>query len=306
VLEQVLQDYLTQENLQNSRIAVACSAGIDSLALLAALISIHPQEQIICLHLDHGLRAESSKAHDYLENFCATHRIQFIGKSYSLGQLSSDENTLRQARYDFFLEVCFANQVKDLFLAHNLNDQAETVLFRLFRGTNSAGLTGIANKRDHQGLTLHRPLLKVSRQEITDYAQEHQLQFIEDSSNSDVNYARNRIRLNILPEALLINPAVLNNLSLVSEIINEEQKYFAELINSELIELGPLPWSLESFRQKPSTIQRKILEQCFTPNIAFVNQFLKAIAEGGFHRINYKNQKFFTIKQKKIFLEQGL
>ena len=89
-------------------------------------------------------------------------------------------------------------------------------------------------------------------------------------------------------------------------MISEEQEYIRIQEMAYRESLGTLPWDLERFRSLPRLIQRKILEQVFTPNIAFCNDFLEAVAKGGFHRINFKQAKFFTIKQKQIHLEEDI
>lgn len=303
-LDQVLAQYLdayikSSEDL----IAVACSGGIDSLVLLDALKGLYPANLIYCLHLDHGLRKDSPLAIDFLDEYCKKNSIKFIYKQYKFGELKADEDTARKKRYGFFEEVCLQNGIKNLFLAHNLNDQAETVLFRLFRGTNSAGLQGIAPKRMLNGqITIHRPLLELSRLVIEEYAKLQKLEYIEDSSNQDLKYARNRIRSEILPHALEINSKALENIQLSSQIIKEEQDYLNSIIEKHLIELGDLPWDLNQFRTLDRILQRKILERTFTTNISFVNDFLEAIKQGGFHKINFAKDKFFVIKQKQIYL----
>lgn len=303
-VEQDLEAYLSKLDAPyaNSKLAVACSAGIDSLVLLRALQNF--SANLYCLHLDHALRSDSHLAREFLDDYCKSHKIHFIVKELKPGDLQANEKSARDARYAFFIEACLQAGIKDLFLAHNLNDQAETILFRIFRGTNTAGLQGIPSSRElSPQLTIHRPLLQTPRQVIKEYAHSNQLNFIEDSSNEDIRYSRNRIRKRILPEAEIINAQYLNNIQTLSELINEEQDFFSDCVDEALKKLGDLPWPLEIFKTFKRSIQRKILEKFFTTNISFVNDFLEAITQGGFHRINFSKDKYFTIKQKQIHLE---
>lgn len=300
----VLEEYLSAHvKSSENPIAVACSAGMDSLSLLHALKSIYTPQLIYCLHLDHGLREDSSLAVSFLDQYCKSHSLNFIYKQFKRGELKADENTARKMRYEFFEQACLKNEIEILFLAHNLNDQAETILFRLFRGTNTSGLQGISRTRFlGDRITIHRPLLDLSRAAIEEYARLHDLRYIEDPSNHNIKYARNRIRSKILPHALEINPKALEHIQSCSQIIKEEQDYLNSITERHLMELGDLPWNLNRFRELDMIIQRKILEKFFITNISFVNDFLTAITKGGFHKINFAKDKFFVIKQKQIYL----
>lgn len=301
MLNKEVEKYFEDSRLNGQHIAVACSAGSDSLALLELIYQFYDPKKITVLHFDHAMRADSHLALEFLQAYCKERILAFVS-SKAKQELNSEDDA-RKARYDFFIEACRSKQIKHLFLAHNLNDNTETLLFRLFRGTSTAGMRGITKRRSVDGIEIHRPFLKSLKTEILDFCWKNSLEFIEDSSNTDERFARNRIRKNILPEALKINPKAIENIDNFSEIILEEQDFINESINTELEKLGELPWQLEKFRQVHRMLQRKILERKFTTSISFVNDFLNAIKEGGFHRINYSKDQFFTIKQKQILLE---
>lgn len=294
--------------LENSSItgyvAVACSGGIDSISLLKAFSLVYKPELIYCLHCDHGWREDSFKAIDFLEKYSSELGVNFKFKELNLEKY--DEAKAREARYEALEKICIENSINNLFLGHNLNDQAETIIFRIFRGTGTKGLMGIPQKRTlESGLEIHRPFLSLSRKLIEDFVQTYSLKYIEDPSNNNIDYSRNRIRHMVISEALEINPKAVENIDSLAKIISEEQKYFDQEIEKTLNELGELPWSLEEFRKYPRTIQRKILEKMFINSINFSNEFLKAIEIGGFQKINYQKNKFFLIKQKMIFNEKS-
>lgn len=283
---------------------MACSGGIDSLSLLHALIQIHPASKLVCAHVNHGWLKEANQAEELLKNFCKQHKITLLVKSYKQGQLKQDEDSGRNARYDFFMRVCKKVKCQHIFIAHNLNDQAETVLFRLFRGTNTNGLTGMPQSRTHADeLIIHRPLLTVARSEIEAYAQDHLENYYQDPSNTDEKYHRNLIRKVLAHDARRINPRAEENIVKLAELISEEQDYWERELEANLKALGDLPWQVAKFKTLPRTLQRKILEKVFTPSIRFTDEFLNAIELGGFHRINFEKNKYFTIKQKQIYLE---
>jgi len=303
VILEELKSFIHDNDLQDSKIAIACSGGVDSLALLDMVLKSHSAELILCLHLDHGWHASSKEASALLETYCKANGINFYSKVYAPGEMQKTESEARKLRYEFFEEECKKHNVSSLFLAHNLNDNVETVLFRLFRGTGSSGLRGIAHTRDLGSVKIYRPFLQLRRDEIEVYAKTQSLEYFEDSSNADVTYARNRIRHNVLPEALKINPKALKNIDQLTKLIYEEQSFLSKELEKVLEKLGDLPWSLEEFRGLEPVMQRKALEASFCTNIEFVNDFMAAVAEGGFHRVNFKKEKFFTIKQKMIHLE---
>ena len=274
------------------------------MVLLVAFSVLYPKSLIHCLHCDHGWRKDSHLAVDFLKVFCEREGIHFHYKQFAPGEIERKENAARKKRYEYFTEICKELNIHDLFLAHNLDDDIETIVFRIFRGSSTAGLRGIPIQRKlNKQLTLHRPLLGISRSEIEEFFNQQALQCIEDSSNTDTSFARNKIRYEILPKAKEINSRVLNNISRLAEIIGEEQDFINICTDKALNSLGDLPWDLGKFRALNRALRRKILERTFTTNISFCNAFMRAVDKGGFHRINYAKDKFFTIKQKKILLE---
>ncbi len=301
-LTEILQAYIKKQALENSSIAVAASAGMDSTVLLDSLSNIHPANLISCLHLDHGIREDSNDAVLFLKDFCSKKNINFHHETLE-NQKEKDENSLRKARYDFFERNCKKLNTSDLFIAHNLNDDVETIIFRLFRGSSSFGLLGIPESRESAGIKIHRPFLDTSREEIEDYFKTHNLNCIQDSTNNDLNYARNLIRKEILPLGEKINPKLIENVHKLSEIVSEEQDLLSKLANEALSQLGNMPWALEDFRKIPRALQRQILSKTFSTKISFCDQFLEAVTEGGFHKINYEKDCFFLICKKAISKE---
>lgn len=299
-----LQHYLDSHELNGSKIAIACSAGIDSMVLLKAMLEVYPADLIYVLHVDHGWRKDSSQSLEFLQDFCKVNNLKLVSYQFGYGELAKKENIARKARYEIFKNECQKHEIHNILLGHNLDDHVETVLFRIFRGTNLKGLEGIPRFRKlDDTIYLHRPLLHVSRVVIQKFAEQRGLEYLEDSTNQDLKYSRNRIRLKIIPEALKINSNLLNNVELLAKIVKQERQFVDKAVTQSLTDLGDLPWDLAKFRNLELIIQRRILEKVFTPNIVFVDSFLKCIAVGGFHRINFKKERYFAIKQKQIWLE---
>jgi tRNA(Ile)-lysidine synthase len=303
MLDDLKKDLLTHLP-KAGKVGIACSGGVDSMVLLRLMLELLGPNKIACLHYDHKVRKDSHKTASFLKDFCESIGLDFITETRS-GSLDKDsENSLRNLRYSFFEEACKREKIATIYQAHNMNDNVETFIFRIFRGTNLSGLSSIPLRRRLGGIDIVRPLLSVTKEQILNYASENKVEFIEDYTNKQIKYIRNFIRHKILPLAKKINPKFLFNIKKLIDLKIEEEDFLFNIVEEHSVGIREMPIDLELMRSKPKYIQRKILENLFTTNIDFVNQFLKAIEEGGFHRINFKNDKFFTIKQKQISLEK--
>jgi tRNA(Ile)-lysidine synthase len=300
-----VKSYVFDHSLEARSVAVACSGGLDSMVLLQALSKIYKPEKIFVLHCDHAWHEGSTQISKSLGNYCEGRDFNYISVKFDFTNLKKNEENARDLRLQFFIKKTAELGVQDLFMGHHLDDNVETILFRLFRGTGVAGLKGIPleNLLESSGLTLHRPLLRCEKKELQEFARDFNLTIWEDPSNVSDLYSRNRIRLNIFPEAGKINPKFKNNINRLALLIEEHEAYINIQVEYAVKQLGSLPWALESFKGLEKLIQRRLLERFFTTNIDFQNDFMEAIQKGGFHRINFSKDRFFTIKQKKIYLE---
>lgn len=215
-LLQVVKQYIENNKLLKAGdlVIVGLSSGADSICLLELLYRLQGKLEIrlLAAHLHHGIRKETADR-DYLfaEKFCEQRGITFRGKKVDVPRKArqsghSLEEAGREERYLFFEEL--AGQYRKeagvcLALAHHMNDQAETVLFRLARGTGLKGLCGMqpSMKRQYgrEVLKVVRPLLGVSKQELLDFLAEQGIGYCEDETNQEMDYTRNRIRQEILP-----------------------------------------------------------------------------------------------------------
>jgi tRNA(Ile)-lysidine synthase len=182
-------------------VKVAYSGGVDSHVLLHALCRLREKTSwtVGAIHIDHGLHSQSASwaAHcqrvcDALEVTCIVERIQILPR-----QGEGVEGVARRRRYASLARHIGRGEV--MFTAHHLDDQAETVLLQLLRGAGVRGLAGIAEVKTFAGGRLLRPLLGFTRDELLDYAQRHELKWVEDSSNRDTRHSRNFVRHEVLP-----------------------------------------------------------------------------------------------------------
>lgn len=179
------------------RILVALSGGLDSMVLLH-LLRFHPGVPALDLraaHFDHRMREESARDAQWVKGVCTAWEVP-LSLGRAVRDLSSEAEA-REARYEFLLGTKASGRAAWLFTAHHGDDQAETVLFRIFRGTGLAGLSGIPSRRSPG---IFRPLLDVSRAELEAYARDAGIRVREDPSNRNLWIPRNAIRHSILPE----------------------------------------------------------------------------------------------------------
>jgi len=218
-----VEHFLKEHNLEDKTIIVGFSGGYDSMCLLDILYKIRQKEEffdlsVIAAHYNHNWRGEEAlREQEVCRLFSASKGFEFFTKTAPVG-LKKSENEARVARYDFFEEALENYDADAVFTAHNKDDNAETVLYRIIKGTGLVGLKGILSKRD----IYYRPLLKSTRSEIMNYCIENNLTPNNDSSNLDVTYKRNYLRLNVIPALEKINTSVKDSLNnLASIAINE-------------------------------------------------------------------------------------
>jgi tRNA(Ile)-lysidine synthase len=236
------------EDAWDVSVLIGVSGGADSVALLKSLHEVRPESangRLIVAHYNHQLRGEDSAAD---ANF-----VQDLAVSLDLTseigspdqQIDSDEESLRDARYAFFRQTADRCGARYIALAHTADDQVETVLHRIIRGTGLGGLTGIPRiRRLSHATSIVRPLLSTTRVEIINYLLDCGQEFRIDASNSDQKYTRNRIRHQLLP--LLeesFNPQVREAIRRLSETATEAEKFVAtqveQLMRSALIDSSP-------------------------------------------------------------------
>ncbi|MCF6300664.1 MAG: tRNA lysidine(34) synthetase TilS [Proteobacteria bacterium] len=175
---------------------VAYSGGADSTALLYALQqSIFLKNKIRAIHINHKLQPEADRWQQHCHQTCVDLKIPFISE---VAQLTGDsENESRIARRNIFQQHLQTGEI--LLTAHHQDDAVETILFRMMRGTGIKGITGIQQLSSLGENSIFRPLLNLSKSQILRYLKNHKIQWIEDPSNSDTRYARNKIRQLLMP-----------------------------------------------------------------------------------------------------------
>jgi tRNA(Ile)-lysidine synthase len=216
-----------------TRLYIAFSSGIDSVALLHSLLDYRDRYQLELWHINHGLQKNAQE----MENF-ACNQAKLYQLEYRVDHLSFDDSTsnlearARKKRYQLFAQSLTCNDA--LLTAHHMNDQAETLIQNLMRGSGPHGLSAIAMQRPLGDGLLFRPLLNQTRSAIEDYVAQYQLDWIEDPSNNSLMFDRNYTRHKVLPVFIQRWPSAIKQLHRVCEWQNENAELINELAAQDL------------------------------------------------------------------------
>ncbi len=243
---------------------VGVSGGRDSVVLLHALFTAGYRQLIVC-HLDHALRPDSDADAWFVAELAHKYELPFEADRVDVAALAADrklsiEAAAREARYQFFTQVARIHWCPRVILAHHADDQVETLLLNLFRGSGRCGLSGMqpVSVREIHGarMEMHRPLLGVWRDEIDAYAKKHRLKFHEDESNDDRRFTRNRVRHELLP--LLektLDREVKRALWRTATVLGTEEDYLA----AQTPRVGAEPLRVADLKALPLALLRRVV-----------------------------------------------
>jgi tRNA(Ile)-lysidine synthase len=244
VLDKLRQSILDRELLApGERVAVAVSGGADSVALLRGLLELRGELGVVLsvAHFHHGIRgAEADRDQEFVAKLAEQFDLEFYlgsgnAPDHARQQKVSLETAARNLRYEFFARLISEKKADKIATAHTLDDQAETVLMRIVRGTGARGLAGIAPW--HQEKHLIRPLLNVTRGKIEDYLKSLGQEWREDLTNQDLSHSRNKVRRQLLPLLEQFNPEIRRTLFDLSEIARGEAEYWREQREALIVRL---------------------------------------------------------------------
>ncbi|HEY0251800.1 MAG TPA: tRNA lysidine(34) synthetase TilS [Kofleriaceae bacterium] len=231
-------------------IGVACSGGIDSMALADAAIAVLG-ERVVIVTIDHQLQAASAEVARSVAGWASGQGVEAVVRQVVVGGTS--EAAAREARYAAFEEVMQEKQLAAMLIAHTQRDQAETVLMRIVRGTGPAGLAGIAAVRMMDRGCLVRPLLGVTREQTEAYVEARGLPHWDDPMNRDTTFTRVRIREEMLPELRELNPNV--DLALVR--LADSTREWLEALDAIAEPLARFPIGCEALARHPTAIRKR-------------------------------------------------
>jgi tRNA(Ile)-lysidine synthetase-like protein len=271
---------------RGTRLLVGFSGGQDSTCLLHALANAHRGLDLVAIHVDHALRPDSAAAAQRAACLaaslgvpCEIVRVDVAAYRWRLAGRSV-ENAARAARYHAFASARERHRAEAVAVAHTADDQAETLLLHLARGS---GLSGLASMRMDQtidagqlgppvpelggadtSVRVARPLLKVARAATLAYCAQFELPVVEDPSNLNRAFARNRVRLDVLPVLEQLNPSIRTVLARLAELAAEDDQVLDRLATGHLADVAENGgYHLARWRAQPRAIQRRMLRRIF-------------------------------------------
>jgi len=267
----------------NETIIVAVSGGADSTSLLLALDELNKAQRtsltIVVAHLDHGIRSNSKEDARRVRNLAKQLGLRsVIGHADAVGEANSTAQNLEQVarslRYEFLERTAKRLRSRFVLTGHTMDDQAETVLFRLIRGSAGEGLSGMDALRllsKGSRVTLVRPLLWARRYQTEDYCHARRTDFLHDEMNDDERFARVKIRKQVLPLLQQVNRKVVEALSRTASLLKEDGSLLlnqADLLLGEAIDAGYInletntPYlRVDVLRDAPPALRRRALRQ---------------------------------------------
>ncbi len=245
--ERALGEIRTRVSLSGStskKIAIAYSGGLDSAALLNLLHAYASQHglELFAFHVHHGLSANADQWVAHCQQQCAALNVTFDARRVQIAhqEKSGVEEAARHSRYAALGEMCRAHDVPLLLTAHHQDDQAETVLLQLLRGSGVAGLSGMdssnhaADLLGDASLLMGRPLLQLARADLEKIVIKNAIAFVEDESNFDPRYARNALRHQVMPTLVQYFPGFQQRFARTAQHAQSAQRLLIELAEQDL------------------------------------------------------------------------
>jgi tRNA(Ile)-lysidine synthase len=268
-------------------LAVALSGGADSVALLVACAEKWPG-QVYAIHVHHGLQAAADDFERHCVALCAQLNVPLIVQRVDARHASgeSPEDAARKARYKAFRAVAHTaseqGAIKDIAIAQHADDQVETILLALSRGAGLPGLAAMPARWERDGMTYHRPLLAVPGALLRTWLMERGISWVEDPTNADEQFTRNRIRARLLPALEEAFPQFRETFARSARHAAQGQALLLEVAQQDLAAIGspPVIKALQALSQprQANVLRHWLLQQQATPSAAQLEQLLSQIA----------------------------
>lgn len=301
-----------------STFIVGFSGGWDSMCLLDIMNKLSKEYGflLVAAHLNHNWRGKESEAEkERCLAFCEDNDITFISDTLPSG-IKASELVARELRYDFFKKCAQDFEADAILTAHTKSDNAETILFRIIKGTGLNGLEGIKELRELSGFKVIRPILNFSRKEIEEYCIRNELYPNNDSSNTNTKYARNNIRCNIMPAIKNINPNIENALITLADIAAGNNKVINELMQNieNQITLGN-KWLTQNFLILNSAIKQHfvyklLVDNDLEPGFSKIQEIISFISDNQKSKtgktLSVTNNKWLFVSHKYVYLVDAI
>lgn len=303
---ETFENFLKKYKIQNKKVIVGFSGGPDSCAMTFILSKLAKKYnlEIIIAYFNHNWRIEESHEEEiFALEFSKKINAQFYTSKAPLDYPKTEE-AARELRYNFF-ENCMKKYNSEIvFLGHNKNDNIETLIYRVIKGTGIKGLCSIPQQRENY----YRPMLTISKEDILNFLEKNNIEYKFDSSNNDVKYKRNLIRKEILPIFEKINPNYLNNIeNLIQNAISSREIIDSEIekVKNKLIVSNEIV-NREDFIQETKSVRYEILNDFLGDKLKYRNyknikKFDDFILNNKNSQISVNRELFLKIKKNKIY-----
>ncbi len=325
--EHVLKTIKKYNLIENGdSIVVGVSGGPDSITLLDILIKIQTEIKfnIVVAHVNHMIRDEAIDDEKYVENYCEIKKVPFYAKRIEVEKIAKEkkigtEEAGRNLRYEFFNEILEKTNSNKIATAHTKNDNVETVLMNIIRGSGTKGLKGIEAIRDSKYI---RPLIEIERNEIEEYCNKNNLMPRIDKTNMENIYTRNKVRNLLIPYLKKeFNPNIIEAINRLSDIAKEEENFIENIVKKKYEEIlieetsNEIVLDLKKFNLLETVIKNRIvlytINRIFGSSSGIEKIHLQDIIKlcnnniGNKYLIPNKKVKIL-VKDKKIFFTSNL
>ncbi len=274
MLKEKVLETINKNNLikNGEKIVVGVSGGPDSICLINILNEIRKEGKInfdlVVCHINHMIREEAKEDEEFVQKYCEERQIPFFVKHAEVEKIAKQqkigtEEAGREVRYNFFKEVLKTTDANKIATAHTKNDNAETVLMNIIRGSGTSGLKGITAIRENLYI---KPLINITREEVEKYCKEKKLNPRHDKTNDQNIYTRNKVRNILIPLIKQeFNPNIIETIDRLSNIANKENEYIEDQTiksyEKNLIkeEKGQIILDLKGFNKENEIIKGKII-----------------------------------------------
>lgn len=317
-MDKVIYEFFKNNKLKlkNKTFVLAVSTGVDSMVMLQGFLNLKDKFSLNLnvAHYNHRMRKQSEVEEQFLKAYCQEKGISCFVERLEEEILGNFQSFARTKRYEFFRKITHLVNADYLVLAHHADDNIETILMRIIRGSNLKGYAGMDAVMPFHNLLLIRPFLTTTKSELINYANLHRLKYYQDESNYDDVYTRNRIRKEIVPVLYNEDKNVHLKFQEFSETLKEANKLLEEKVNSFLKKTQKgrdnVSFSLPEFLKLSHYLRIEVLFKIlkvYELSKSAIEEILKMIlSEKKNLKVHFKNQFTFVKEYNKISFYKGL
>jgi tRNA(ile)-lysidine synthetase len=297
-----------KSKLNDKKILIACSTGVDSMVLLDILMKTLQANQIVVANINHQKRIQSDMEEAFIQKFSKENGLVCYTEKLPHYEGSNFQEWAREKRYQFLYEIAKKENIKYILLAHHADDNLETILMRMIRSSSLEGYAGIRKESNHHDFVIYRPLLEITKDDIYKYAKENALTYFEDASNREDYYSRNRMRHYIIPVLKKENPNLAKAITNYSNTLFKAADYLEKIETNFINKMKIVhnnneyfaKFDISEFSALDSFLQEQILFRLlkhFSLSKECINSILKMILSNKTKIVCQLNKKLNFIKE---------